>query len=160
MNKKSDLYIALAWITENLNRLDITYQIAGGLAAKCYGSTRPLHDSDIYVPGKSLSIVEDELAEYIEFGPKHHKDENWDLVFMKLYYKNQQIEFGDAENTKYFDSESQQWIKEEINFSESNLIEFEGIALHVMPKQDLIKYKQRLNRKVDRIDVKEMQNKA
>lgn len=138
--------------------MDIPYQIVGGLAAKCYGSTRPLHDIDLYVPSKEISKLEEELIEYIEFGPEHHQDENWDLVFMELRYNDQQIEVGDADNTKYFDSLSQRWIKEEVNFSASNIIEFEGIELPVMPKKALVRYKQRLNRKVDRIDIKEMQN--
>ena len=160
MNKNSDFYIALKWITDILSRMDVPYQVVGGLAAKCYGSTRPLYDIDLYVPSKEISKLEEELTEYIEFGPGRHQDKNWDLVFMKLSYNDQQIEFGDADNNKYFDSQSQRWIKEEINFSESNIIEFEGIALPVMPKQALIEYKQRLNRKVDRIDINEMQNKA
>lgn len=160
MNKKTDIKTTLKWITNILNRLDIPYQIVGGLAAKCYGSTRPLHDIDFYVHGKEMSKLEEKLTKYIEFGPKQHQDENWDLIFMKLSYNGQQIEFGDADNTKYFDSQSQKWIKEEINFEESNLIEFEGIKLPVMPKQNLIEYKQRLNRQVDQIDIQEMENPA
>ena len=154
----SDSYFALKWITDILNRIDIPYQVVGGLAAKCYGSTRPLHDIDFYVPGKEISKLEEELTEYIEFGPERYQDENWDLVFMKLIYNGQNIEFGNADNTTYFDSQSQRWIKAEINFSESNMEEFEGMMLPVMPKQDLITYKQRLDRNVDRIDIMEMKN--
>lgn len=160
MAKKSDFYIALKWITDILNRLEIPYQIVGGLAAKCYGSSRPLYDIDFYIPSKGISKLEEELTEYIEFGPERHKDEKWDLVFMKLKYDSQQIEFGDAGNAQYFDSHSQQWIKEEINFSDSTILEFEGIKLPVMPKEALVTYKQRLNRRVDRIDIKEIQNQG
>ena len=160
MNKESDLTTALKWVTGIFNQMEICYQVVGGLAARCYGSIRPLHDIDFYVPGKDISTLEKILTEHIKSGPEYYQDEHWDLVFMKLIYNGQQIEIGDADNTKYFDSQSQRWIKEEINFSESNIIEFEGIALPVMPKQALIEYKQRLNRKVDRIDIKEMQNKA
>lgn len=138
--------------------MDISYQIAGGLAAKCYGSTRPLHDIDIYVPEMAIPKLEEELKEYIEFGPAHHKDEHWDLVFIKLNYKGQQIEFGDADNTRYFASQTNEWIQEEIDFTKSTDMEFEGIRLPVMPKQHLISYKQRLNRKVDQIDIKGIQN--
>ena len=158
MNKRSDSYKALKWLTDVLNCLDIPYQIVGGLAARCYGSTRPLHAIDQYVPGKDLLKLENELAEYIVYGPVHHQDEHWDLVFMKLSYKGQKIEIGDANNTNYFDSSSKRWIKEKINFLESNMLEIEGITLLIMPKQDLIKYKERLNRNVDRIDIEEMQN--
>lgn len=145
MDNNSPLHITLKWITDILNQLNIPYQVVGGLAAKCYGSTRPLHDIDFYVPSEGISKLEHELEDYLIFGPEHHQDENWDLVFMKLCYNGQQIEFGDADNTKYFDSQSQTWVREDINFKESNLVEFEGMELPVMPKQNLLAYKQRLN---------------
>ena len=157
MNNKSNFLVALKWITDKLIELDIPYQIVGGLAAKCYGSTRPLHDIDFYIPGKYITILENELTEYIEAPPEHLNDENWDILFMKLRYNGQQIEFADADTARYYDSRSQLWIKQEINFTESTLIEFEGIELPVIPKQDLIQYKKRLDRKVDRIDIMEIQ---
>ena len=160
MNLKSEFHIAFKWIIDTLHSLDISYQVVGGLAAKFYGSTRPLHDIDFYVPHESFSKLEQELKEHIVFGPKLHQDENWDLVFMKLNYKNQLIEFGDADNTKYFNSDSQRWVKEKIDFAEPNVIEFEGIEVNVMPRQKLIQYKQRLNRKVDQIDIREIQKQA
>ncbi|NGP75465.1 nucleotidyltransferase family protein [Balneolaceae bacterium YR4-1] len=157
MSEISNVYIALEWITSILNRLDIPYQVVGGLAAKCYGSTRPLHDIDIYVPTEGMDKLERELEDYLTFGPAHHQDKYWDLVFMKLSFNDQLIEIGDAGNTKYFDSLSQSWIKEVIHFEQSQIIEYEGIRLPVMPKQKLIAYKQRLNRKVDLIDIQEIQ---
>lgn len=154
---KPETYLALKWITGLLNDLKIPYQIVGGLAAKCYGSGRPLRDIDLYVPAEAVSILKQEVNDYIESGPEHYKDENWDLIFMKLRYNNQQIEIGDADNTRYFNSRSGEWIKEEINFSESTRMEYNGIMLSLMPKQKLIDYKKRLNRKVDRMDIRQMQ---
>lgn len=160
MNKESDLTTALKWVTGIFNQMEICYQVVGGLAARCYGSIRPLHDIDFYVPGKDISTLEKILTEHIKSGPEHYQDEHWDLVFMKLIYNGQQIEIGDADNTRYFNSQSGQWINEVINFSESNRLTFDGIELPVMPKQDLITYKQRLDREVDRIDIMEMQRHA
>ncbi len=157
MDKISKVRNTLMWITEILNKMNIPYQVTGGLAAKCYGSTRDLHDIDIYVPNESISKLEQRLDRYLKFGLEHYRDENWDIVFMKLHYNGQQIEFGDADSAKYFDSQSQEWIKEEIIFEKSVLIEFEGIELAVMPKQQLIDYKQKLNRSVDQMDIKEIQ---
>lgn len=115
-----------------------------------------MHDIDFYVPSNAISKLEHELNNYLIFGPEHHQDKNWDIYFMKLSYNGQQIEIGDAENTRYYDSHSQKWIKEEINFEQSNVVKFEDIKLPVMPKHQLIKYKQRLNRKVDQIDIQEI----
>lgn len=76
MDEKSELHTALLWIKEILTAMDIPYQTTGGLAAKCYGATRPLHDVDIYVPGEAIPKLEEKLKEYIEFGLAHYKDEH------------------------------------------------------------------------------------
>ncbi|MGD8428498.1 MAG: hypothetical protein PVH63_12775 [Balneolaceae bacterium] len=156
MQEKSSLVIAIKWIKGLLNRLTIPHQIAGGLAAKCFGSSRPLHDIDIYVPGSTLKKLETELQAYIEFGPAHYCDEHWELTFMKLNYKGQQIELADADDARYFNSVKNQWVEADIDFTQSVIIKFRGIKLPIMPKKDLIEYKQGLNRTVDQIDVREI----
>lgn len=158
MSQPSEILDALKWITGILDRHEVPYQAAGGLAARCYGSTRPLHDIDLYVPGRAMPELEEELKEYIEFGPSHHKDNEWDLVFMRLNYNGRQIELGDADRTRYFDSGSGRWVDEKIDFESSRILEFQGIKLPVIPKRRLIEYKQRLDRKVDRLDLKEIQD--
>jgi hypothetical protein len=159
MNANHNLYDVLKWITGILDHLDIEYQVTGGLAAKCYGSSRPLHDIDLYVPEKAISKLQRKLENYIEFGPEHYRDELWDIIFMKLNYQGQQIEFADADSTRYFDSHSQQWVKEDVDFSKSVIMEYEGIMLPIMPKEKLIEYKQRLNRTVDQLDLEEIKTK-
>lgn len=147
----------LAWITATLQGLEIPFQATGGLAARCYGARRPLHDLDFYVPGRTLPILKDAWNDHITFGPSHFKDDHWDLVFMKLDYLGYQIEFGDADQTKYYDSQSGSWFKVDINFAASNRIIYEGVELPVMPKKQLLEYKVRLDREVDRIDIREIQ---
>lgn len=157
MTNRPDIQHTLAWITGILDRLEIPYQVAGGLAARCYGSERPLHDIDFYIPGSSFEKLQDKVSEYVEFGPRHYRDEHWDIIFMKLDYHGRQIEFGDADHTRYYDAHTEQWIREEVDFSASEMITCEGIELPVMPKQQLIDYKRRLNREVDRRDVNDIQ---
>jgi len=153
MTHRPDIQQTLTWIIGVLERLEIPYQVAGGLAARCYGSDRPLHDIDFYIPGSSFDRLQEEVWEFIEFGPEHYKDEHWDIIFMKLDYHGRQIEFGDADHTRYYDTHTDQWIREEIDFSASVMVSCEGVELPVMPKQQLIDYKRRLNREVDRADV-------
>lgn len=157
MPQQSNPYRALARITSILLELDIPYQLAGGLAARSYGATRPLHDIDFYVPGKAMPVLEEHLKEYIDFGPDHYIDDQWDLIFMRINFEGQQIEFGDADRTHYFDTATQKWIKEKIDFSSSIIKSIGDIEVPVMPKHQLIEYKKRLNRKVDQLDIKEIQ---
>src|SRR5690348_12670369 len=48
--KNKDTKSALHWIVNILKKLNINFQIAGGLAANIYGADRPLHDIDIDIP--------------------------------------------------------------------------------------------------------------
>jgi len=147
---------ALQWIVNLLNKNKIPFQIVGGLAAKAYGAKRELWDIDIYIPAKHEDKVIEETREYIVWGPKHVKEKNWDLEFMKIIYAGQKIEIGSPEKTKIFDNTKKRWFQEKINFSRSNIKEVYGIKIPVMPKKDLILRKKRLGRKVDKIDLKQM----
>jgi hypothetical protein len=54
---------ALVWISARLEAAGVPFQVAGGLAARAHGATRPLHDIDLYVPEGSLERLRFELAE-------------------------------------------------------------------------------------------------
>ena len=54
--------------------------------------------------------------------------------------------------------EAGRWVASAIKFKESEIIDMSGIELRVMPKHDLIRYKRRLGRRVDRIDIDAMQS--
>lgn len=131
--------------------------MVGGLAARCYGASRPLNDIDLYVPGSSWNQLQFELRDHIILGPIHHVDRHWNIIFMKVNYLGQQVELGDADHTWYFDHRSQRWVREQIRFSESVPIEYDGITLPVMPRTQLIAYKRRLGREVDRMDIRQIE---
>jgi hypothetical protein len=147
---------ALRWITEVLHRRRVPFQAVGGLAARAHGTTRPLADLDFYIPMERWSDIEPAVAAYVVQPPVHHRDAYWDLVFAKLLYADQKIELGDATNALIFDSSSGEWIRQMIDFDSSEWVEMFGIRVRVMGRGELIAYKQRLNRDVDRADLAEL----
>ena len=147
---------ALGWIVEVLRRTDVPFQVVGGLAARAYGAKRPLSDLDFYVPTSRLEDVADVTAAYVSRLPSHYKDACWDLTFMKLDYDGRAIELGGAGGARYFDRKAGLWREAGICFDFSVERTIFGIRVPVMPRDQLIEYKQRLDRDVDRQDVAEM----
>ena len=75
---------------------------------------------------------------------------------MAIVYKGQQIEIGDSDRTKIYDSKQGIWIPQKINYSNSELVQVFDIELPIMPKQQLIEYKRILSREVDIQDLAEI----
>ena len=149
---------ALIWIVEILNKHGIPYQVEGGLAANCYGSTRELADIDIFIPSFGFDKISEDVRGYVDFGPVLHTGTHWRLVYQVLNHRGQRIEICDAGKAEYLDTQRNTWIKRDIDFAEAETIEVFDISTRVIPKNDLIEYKSRVNREVDIIDIEQMKD--
>lgn len=147
---------ALAWVVDLLRRHRIPFQAVGGLAARAYGATRPLVDLDFYLPMERLPELLPEIAPHLVWGPEHHRDESWDITFVKLSYAGQPIEFGDSADAYLFDRAAGAWTRQEIDFQRSEWREVLGVRVPVIPRTELIAYKRQLDRDVDRLDLEEI----
>ena len=152
----SEPMIALAWVVDLLQRHRIPFQAVGGLAARAYGATRPLVDLDFYIPMERFPELLPEIAPHLVWGPEHYLDANWDITFVKLSYAGQPIEFGDSTDAYFFDRSTGAWMRQEIGFDRSIWCEVLGVRVPVIPRAELIAYKRRLDRDVDRLDLDEI----
>ncbi len=64
----------------------------------------------------------------------------------------------DAGRAKYLDTQNNTWIKRDIDFAKAETIGIFGISTKVIPKDDLLEYKSRVNREVDIIDIEQIAN--
>ena len=147
---------ALRWIVDILDSNNIPYQIEGGLAAICYGSTRELIDIDIFIPNSGFAKINEAVKKYNQFGPDYHAGTHWKLIYQILDYHGQQIEICDADNAAYLDTKNNVWIKRDIDFNKAETVTEFGIKIKVIPRLDLIEYKGRLRRDVDLIDIEQI----
>lgn len=144
---------ALIWIVNILNSKNIPFQISGGLAAKIYGSPRPLNDIDIDIPDKNFSDIYDEVKDYLVYGPENYKDEKWDVLEMILDYQGQEIDITGADSCKVSTKDETTWLLLSCDFTRVVYKDFFGIKVPVMPKEDLIAYKKELNGEHQIIDI-------
>lgn len=150
---------ALIWITEILKKLDVPYQIAGGLAAIVYGATRPLEDIDIDIPEDQFEIVQNEVSDFIIYGPERFKSDTWDLMLMTLDYHGQLIDLGGAYHTKIRNKATGEWQDLIANFTAVEMKNIFGLQLPVIAYDELVAYKKALAREVDLIDIAEILKK-
>ena len=147
---------SLEWITDFLELKDIPYLICGGLAAIAYGSHRPLYDIDLYVPEKNYMMVVKFGRKYITYGPERLINEHWNVNYVQFNFKGQKIEVGSSKNLHIYDSTKQEWYQKKLKFNKYKKLTVLGKSVRIMEKQELIDYKQKLNRKVDQIDIEQI----
>lgn len=94
-----------------------------------------------YIPMERFPELLPEIAPYVVWGPEHYRDANWDITFVKLSYAGQPIEFGDSTDAYFFDRATGAWIRQEIDFDQSEWREALGIRVPVIPRAELIAYK-------------------
>ena len=156
MDKKDSAEKAFKWIIEILGRLDIPYQISGGLAAQVYGSKRPLADIDIDISEDDFPKIKPEVAEYIIFGPSRYQQEGFDIDLMTLDYEGQEIDLAGLGTGRLYDSTKEVWVSDDVDLSKAERREIFGVKVPVINKEMLIDYKRQLGRDVDLEDIKQI----
>lgn len=149
----SQEYAALKWALGVLEKHQITYQIAGGLAARIYGSYRTLIDIDIEVPNGAIFTILEDLYPYLIYGPSRFKDTEWDLLLATVNYHGVVIDFNGGDDCYVFNRAMQQWVVCPALFSHAVQYTIEEQGVWVIQKKDLIKYKTLLSRPVDLLDL-------
>jgi hypothetical protein len=66
------------------------------------------------------------------------------------------IELAQAEGAKYYSAAQRAWIDQGVDFERSARVNVMGVELLVMPREQLIAYKQALGRPVDRADLEQI----
>lgn len=150
-------HAALLWITQLLTQFEIPYQVAGGLAARAYGSTRELVDIDIDIPQVGFNKIYDSVKEYIIDGPKQYQDDKWDLYVMTLLYQGQEIDLTSTDNLKIFNALTNEWELLITDLSKACLVDLMGVKVSVITVDDLLFYKKNLRRQVDLLDIEEIE---
>ena len=146
---------AFHWIIRILKKYEVPYQISGGLAAKIYGSSRPLADIDIDISEEKFVDILPDVKPYIIFGPERFRNENFDLSLITLNYMGQEIDLC-SQHVKIRDAKTGEWHDNSTDFSRYELQEVYDITIPVIKKDDLVNYKKILGRPVDLEDIKQM----
>ncbi|MEK6919323.1 MAG: hypothetical protein AABW73_04795 [Nanoarchaeota archaeon] len=143
---------AFLWIVGILKNNDVPFRISGGLAARLYGTKRKLADIDLEIKKKDFNKILAEIIIYAKSKPKYYRDKNWNVYGMTLNYKNQLIDVSARDDVKLFDYQKKKWFMPKDKIPDKKMRIY-GLVVPVQNREELIDYKTRLGRKVDRIEV-------
>jgi|TARA_Y100000310_G_C20286347_1_gene625055 hypothetical protein len=150
----------LKWIIRILKRKRIRFNVLGGLAAYAYGSKRMLVDIDLAMKNKDFQKLLPEVKEYVVEPPHFSKSENWECYYMELEKDGITIEIGGDKGCKFLDSKTGKWLKLDDGLSKPTIKKVFGLELPIIPKKELIAYKKKLMRDIDKIDLKNFGEKV
>ena len=153
MRYREDTERAFHWILDILAKHRVPYQVTGGMAAKIYGSNRPLLDIDIDIPEDRFAEIVVDLQPYIQLGPKMWRGEGFKVYLITLRYKGQDIDIGGAYRTQIWNRAEKRWVPCTTDLNRYSMKLVLGRRVRVIRKDDLIAYKSMLDRRVDRVDL-------
>ena len=145
------------WIIGILQKHNIPFVVTGGLAAKSYGSSRPLNDIDLDIHDNDFRFIVDEIKPYITFGPARYVDERWDTLLMQLNHEGQEIDISGGDTLKICDARTGEWNESLTDFLSVEQREIFGITVPVVTRKDLIEYKSMLEGEHQRTDIQAAQ---
>lgn len=144
---------AFAWITALLDDGGFGWVVVGGLAARTYGSARPLADIDIDVPRAALIFVAERAREFITFGPQRYQDSDFDIELLSLRWGEQDIDLTAAEDIRLFERGAGVWREVPTDMKAFETYPIFGRSAPVMSRELLVQYKRMIDRPVDRVDI-------
>ena len=144
---------AFHWIVTILRKNKIPFRVTGGLAVNSYGVKRKLFDIDLDVPDSALQKLMPFFKKFKVTGPTHYKDKEWDVNYLSIDYHGQDVDLIGSNSQKIFNKNTRKWENFKINLSSPKKKIF-GLIMSVIPKNELIQYKEKIRRDVDLQDVK------
>ena len=149
---------AIKYLVNLLNKNNVSYQATGGLAAICYGATRPLYDVDMDINKKDIPLIQKLLKQYIIDDYHHYKDDFFDMYLMRLYINGVLVDISQIENA--YSLTNGKKIKINSNIANSKLMKIAGMNIQVQNVSELVEYKLMIGRDTDLSDVKEIQSSS
>src|SRR3989344_1360460 len=146
----------LQWIVGIFRQHNIPYVLTGGTAARIYGSPRRVIDLDFDIPDQDIQSVADSLKQYVVSGPEMHTGGAFTNILLELEYNGVPIDIGGADSPKTFNRKNKTSVTDPTDINRFNMVNIGGGKIRVVPREDLILYKNKLSREVDLKDVKAM----
>ena len=144
---------ALRWVCDLLDGCAIPFQVTGDVAAAAHGATRPIRRVELFIAAEHVPALIRAAREHVVDYPWRRRDEAWDGVALSLSHGGTTIDVCVAEAARFREAATGEWREAAVDPAAAVTRTIWNVTVPVMPLEQLLKQKRRLDREVDRQDV-------
>ena len=151
---------ALSWTCGLLRACGIPFQVTGDVAAAAHGGTRPVRRVETFIAAAHVPALirhaRDRVADY----PWRRRDDAWDRVALSLVHDGVTIEVCIVEAARFREAATGEWRDAAVDPEASVTLTVWDVETPVMPRKQLVDQKRRLDREIDRQDLRDITGSA
>lgn len=151
---------ALRWACDLLGARAIPFQVTGDAAAAAYGATRPVRCVELFITAEHVPALLRAAGQHVVDPPWRRRDEAWDRVALSLARDGARIDVCVVEAARFKEAATGKWRAAAVDPAASVIRTIRGVEAPVMPRAQLLDLKRRLDREVDRRDVRDVAGAA
>lgn len=151
---------ALRWACGLLAGRAIPFQVTGDAAAAAHGATRPIRCVELFVAAEHVPALLRAAGRHVVDPPWRRRDEAWDRVALSLARGGVRIDVCVVEAARFKDAATGEWRAAGVDPAASVITKLWNVEAPVMPRAQLLDLKRRLDREVDRRDVRDVAGAA
>ena len=151
---------ALRWACRLLGACAIPFQVAGDVAAAAYGATRPVGGVELFIAAEHVPALLRAAPEHVADYPWRRLDDAWDRVALSLAYEGVTVDVCVVEAARFRESATGEWREAAVDPSASVTMTVWDVEAPVVPREQLLEQKRRLDRAVDRRDLRDITGEA
>ena len=147
---------ALRWTCGLLRDCGIPFQVTGDVAAAAHGGTRPVRRVEMFIAAAHVPALIRQARDRVADYPWRRRDDAWDRVALVLVHDGVTIEVGIVEAARFREAATGEWRDAAIEPEASVTMTVWDIETPVMPREQLVDQKRRLDREIDRQDLRDI----
>ena len=151
---------ALRWMRRVLEASGIPFQLTGDAAAAAHGAARPVRRLELFIAAEHAPALLRAAPGQVVDPPWRRRDDAWDRVALSLAYGGVPVDVCLIEAARFREAATGEWRDAAIDTAASVVRKVLAVDAPVMPRGQLLDQKRRLDREVDRRDVRDIRAAA
>lgn len=151
---------ALRWTCGLLRDCGIPFQVTGDVAAVAHGGTRPVRHVEVFIAAAHVPALVRQARDRVADYPWRRRDDAWDRVALSLVHDGVTIEVCIVEAASFREAATGEWRDAAVDPAASVTMTVWDVETPVMPRERLVDQKRRLDREIDRQDLRDITGSA